>query len=105
MGCGCGVVGRVVATNTRDSPIKPQHWQEVFDCKIYLPTIYCLEKIKINGNGAGLGPFLTLCLHQSLCREPLDGAGCNAVPIDSLSQQLYKLNAGQDISLDSDRSK
>ena len=56
--CGCGSVGRAVATDTRGPRIESSHWQKITN--IYLTFVYCqlcIEKTKIKKKVAVNGPL------------------------------------------------
>ena len=56
--CGCGSVGRAVATDTRGPRIESSHWQKITN--IYLTFVncqLCIEKTKIKKKRPGLDYF------------------------------------------------
>ena len=54
LGNGCGAVGRVVASDTRDPRFESSHWQ-YFLLSTALKS--CIKKTKIKKKGAGNGPI------------------------------------------------
>ena len=56
-GCGCGSVGRAVASNTRGPRIETSHRQNLYSTFIHLFTINCIEKTKINKKRPGTAHF------------------------------------------------
>ena len=53
-GSGCSSVGRAVASNTRGPLFETSHWQNLYSTFIYLFTINCIEKTKINKKRPGI---------------------------------------------------
>ena len=56
MGSGCGSVGRAVVSDARGPQFKSSHQPNLYWTFIYLFTINCIEKTKINKE-AGNGPL------------------------------------------------
>ena len=48
LGSGCGSVGRAVVSDTRCPRFDSSHRQNLYQTFVYLFTIYCIEKTKIN---------------------------------------------------------
>ena len=57
VGSGCGSVGREVASNTRGPRFESSHWQNLNWTCIYLFTINCIAKTKINKKRPGMAHF------------------------------------------------
>ena len=53
LGCGCGSVGRAVASNARGPQFKYSHRQKLY----WTFTVNCIEKMKIKKKEAGNDPF------------------------------------------------
>ena len=76
MGSGCGAVGRVVISNSRD----PR-----FESKIYIYYLNCIEKTNVKKKEAGNGPFFKgLIKNSPRFAQFLIGRGVNLVLIHVL---------------------
>ena len=53
-GCGCGSVGRAVASDTRGPRFESFHLQNLY---VTLLTVNCIEKKKIKKKRPGMDPF------------------------------------------------
>ena len=57
-GSGCDSVGKAFASDSRGPQFKSSHWQNLYWTFIYLFTIGCVEKTKINKKRPGMAHFL-----------------------------------------------
>ena len=66
LGSGCGSVGSAVASNSRCPRFESSHWQNLYWTFVYLFTINCIEKTKINKKRPGMAHFFKLywCLKR-----------------------------------------
>ena len=53
MGCGCGLVGSAVASDTRGPQFQSSHWQNLY----LMFSVNCIKKTKIKNKEAENGPF------------------------------------------------
>ena len=76
MGSGCGSVGRAVVSDARGPQFKSSHQPNLYWTFIYLFTINCIEKTKINKE-AGNGPlFFKKKWETKMAISPRDFSFC-----------------------------
>ena len=78
-GSGCGSVGRAVASNTRGPQFKSSHRQNLYWTFVYLFTINCIEKTKINKKRLRMAHFFLKKNYES------------NMPINHYNKKLFTL--------------